>query len=672
MDLSLSQEHRVKVGEFQRKHHTAMVALVFTDLVDSVQLKSDLGLRGVRLIQRHHQIVRDLLALFADAEEIWTGGDSFFIAFVRPSEAVRFALLLQSRGRLFAAEVGRSILDRVGIHVGEVVVEAQEGSTKPKDLLGIQVDACNRVMSLAGGNQILTTRTVFDDARAVLKGEDIGGLSTLCWMNHGPYLLKGIEDPLEVCEVGEENKAVLKPPSDSEKAHRCVPPDGEPVLTWRPAVGQPMPGGEWVLKEKLGEGGFGEVWLGVHRLGTELRVFKFCFRAERARSLKRELTLSKVMEGRLGHHPNLVAIRDACLDAPPYYLATDFFESRDLRRWCEEQGGAKSVPLPVKVEIIAQVADAMEAAHEAGVLHRDVKPQNILVSGLADTRQVKVKLADFGVGHVMSEEALGGISKRGFSQTIPLAGTQIYIAPELLAGGRASPQSDIYSLGVVLYQFLRSDFARPLTSDWRKSVQDPILYQDLDRCFAEDPQERFAGAGEFAANLRILDLRRARFEERERVLKESARAREEAERRTALAKEEAHRREVRRAWGFGGGVCAALMALRLFLSQWHPNRQSLTDVQFIKQEEFDVNKNRSLNQPPLFVFPPRLDSNTSTNKSGPVKPKETSVSPLTDQMLLGPGVPLTLELGPRLPPATNLLDRLYPTAAPSVYQSTNR
>jgi serine/threonine-protein kinase len=87
--------------------------------------------------------------------------------------------------------------------------------------------------------------------------------------------IKAVEEPLEICEVGETSIAPLRPPLDSEKAHGHVSPDQEPVLGWRPALGQKVPGTQWVLEEKLGEGGFGEVWLGRHETLKERPVFKF-------------------------------------------------------------------------------------------------------------------------------------------------------------------------------------------------------------------------------------------------------------------------------------------------------------------------------------------------------------------------------------------------------------
>jgi eukaryotic-like serine/threonine-protein kinase len=150
--------------------------------------------------------------------------------------------------------------------------------------------------------------------------------------------------------------------------------DEEQILGWRPAVGQVIPNTRWVLEKKLGEGGFGEVWLERNSTTKERRVFKFCFQAERVRFLKRELTLFRVLKERAGDHPNIVAIRDVNLDQSPFYVEMDYVEGSDLRSWCEEHGGVKAIPLETRIEIVAQAADGLQAAHEAGIIHRDMKP----------------------------------------------------------------------------------------------------------------------------------------------------------------------------------------------------------------------------------------------------------------------------------------------------------
>ena len=134
-------ERRAKVEEFQRKHRAGLLTLLFTDIVDSTKLKQTYGDReSVIVIQRHHAALREILGHFSEGEEIETAGDSFFIVFTKPSDAVKFSLLVQARLRALTAEVGRPVFDRIGIHVGEVWIEEHE-------LYGLQVDTCARVQS---------------------------------------------------------------------------------------------------------------------------------------------------------------------------------------------------------------------------------------------------------------------------------------------------------------------------------------------------------------------------------------------------------------------------------------------------------------------------------------------------------------------------------------------
>jgi serine/threonine-protein kinase len=549
------------VAAFFQKHRTGLVTLVFTDLADSTALLHQLGDQaGATFLRRRRQILREVLHTLAEAEEIETAGDSFLLAFAKPSDAVRFALQSQARLRTFSVESKLPVQERMGIHLGEVVISEFETEVKAKDLYGIQLAACARVMSLAVGGQVLLTRGVFDNARQVLKGEDIPGVGALQWVSHGPYLLKGIEEPVEVCEVAEAGQSSFAAPKTSDKAQRQVGPEEEPVLGWRPAVGQVVPDTKWMLEQKLGEGGFGEVWMGRHQtLKTDQRVFKFCFRADRVRSLKREVTLFRLLKERTGEHPNIVRLYEVFFDQAPFYLEEEYVAGKDLKSWCEALGGAQKVPLETRLEMVAQAAEALQAAHDAGIIHRDVKPGNILVAADASRRvesetgsadatgnesaalsraqlRVVAKLTDFGIGQVISAEYLKGVTQAGFTQTMlgsgsSGSGTTMYLAPEIVAGMPATTRSDIFSLGVVLFQLLTGDFRKPLTTDWAKHVTDPLLREDLQQCFAGYPRDRFAGAEQLARSLRAWDKRKAERQKQEAELAEREAMRQRTRRR---------------------------------------------------------------------------------------------------------------------------------------------
>lgn len=508
-NLPASNKGEAKVEDFQRRHHVGLMTLLCAEVADAAKLREGtVTAASEALLLRHHAMFREMLGQFRGAEEIELSGDSFLVAFQKPSDAVRFALLFLENLRVLAHESSQAIADRIGIHTGEVTADEREGSAQSRELYRWQIAICSRVAALAERNRILLTRSAFDHARQALKRQDFDGAKTMSWANHGSYVLKDIEEPVEICEIAEVNPSALKPPRDSENARRHSSPGQELVLGWRPASGQCVPNTRWVLQNKIGQGAFGELWLGHdERLKHKRRAFKFCFREDRARSLKREATLFKLLREKVGEHPNIVGIHEVYFERPPYYLGMDYVEGKDLCAWWDLMGGTRNVPLAARLEIVAQVADALNAAHAAGVVHRDVKPSNILIeSKSAEPQDVRVRLTDFGIGQIVSDEVVKSLTMLGMAQPTMLPGagaqigTYIYMAPELLAGKPASPQSDIYSLGVVLYQLVLGDLSRPVTMDW--VLDDAQLREHLMRCFAGDPSERFATAGHLAHKLR--------------------------------------------------------------------------------------------------------------------------------------------------------------------------
>jgi len=402
-----------------------------------------------------------------------------------------------------------------------------------------------RVMALADGRQTLLTRSAFDLARQSAATERFEVSGRLRWLAHGPYRLKGVAEPVEIFEVGVSGFAPLIVPKSTAKARRAVSAEEELTLGWRPAPGLEIPRRpKWFLTEKLGEGGFGEVWLGHHGKTHDARVFKFCYQADRLRSLQREVTLFRLLKETLGSRSDIARILDWNFEKAPYFLESEYTEGGNLLEWTAERGGADAVPRAQRLELIAQIADALSAAHSVGILHKDVKPSNVLITN-GTSGNPQVRLTDFGIGVVTDR---GVLAERGITLfeltemvangTSSAGGTHLYMAPELVEGRTPTVQADIYALGVMLYQFLVGDFSRALASGWRRDLDDEILIEDIASMVDGHPDRRLRDAREVAERLRTLEERRALrdAERREREERDAERrALERAQRRRKIS-----------------------------------------------------------------------------------------------------------------------------------------
>lgn len=264
---------------------------------------------------------------------------------------------------------------------------------------------------------------------------------------------------------------------------------------------------QWRLVEPLGTGGHGEAWLARHDKTQETRVFKFA-RDERALpSLKREITLYRLLNDSLGERAAVVKILEWNLEEPPYFIESEHVVNGNLRTWADAQGGLRNVRIATRLELVAQIAEALAAAHSVGVLHKDLKPANVLIGVDGG-----VKLGDFGSGGVVDPQRLEalGITRLGFTRTMAetAAGTPLYLAPEVIAGQPFTVQADVYSLGVLLYQVVVGDLSKALAPGWELDVDDELVRQDIATSAAGNPIRRLAGAGELARRLRTVEIRR--------------------------------------------------------------------------------------------------------------------------------------------------------------------
>ncbi|WP_293368383.1 tetratricopeptide repeat protein [Nevskia sp.] len=269
----------------------------------------------------------------------------------------------------------------------------------------------------------------------------------------------------------------------------------------------------WQFRERLGGGGFGEVWLGQHAKTHERRVFKFAAAGTPTTALKREITLFRLLNDTLGPRDDITRILDWQLDDAPHFIELEYSPEGSLQQWAEAGGGLAQRPLDTRVRLVIEIADALAAIHSAGVLHKDLKPANVLIR-LASDETPHIRLTDFGSGRVLDAEKLDalGITRLGFTRTVvtdgTTSGTPLYLAPELLAGQPPSARADVYALGVVLYQMVVGDFRRPLAPGWEADIADELLREDIAAAAAGDPDKRLGDAAQLALRLRSLDLRR--------------------------------------------------------------------------------------------------------------------------------------------------------------------
>jgi len=233
-------------------------------------------------------------------------------------------------------------------------------------------------------------------------------------------------------------------------------------------AGDLVPGrDQWRLDRPLERSGSSEVWLAQNPKTREQRVFKFASDGVRLKALKREITVSRFLRESLGERAEFVRILEWNFETSPFFLESEY-AGPNLTEWAEAQGGLDKVPASVRLGMFIDIAEAVAAAHGIGILHKDLKPANILiVPGASGTWQIKI--ADFGSASLFDPSRLQalGITNLGFTQTAThdastLTGTLMYLAPEVLAGQSPSTSSDVYALGVILYQLLICDFRKPL------------------------------------------------------------------------------------------------------------------------------------------------------------------------------------------------------------------
>ncbi|MBI4662993.1 MAG: protein kinase [Verrucomicrobia bacterium] len=460
---------------------------------------------------RHAELVREILEQFEQGKELGRFENSLLILFPEPALAVRFSLKLQVAIRALADEAHQPIFEQEALLVVPAAAAEEPDSEPTASAYEGHVPACRSLAGLTKGNQILLTAPAFDHARCQLKKEELKEFGALLWLSHGLCQVPGIESPVEICEIREPGDGSTNPPAGLVKAGAEVPGQENIVLGWRPAPGATIPGTRNVLEGKLADGRFGEDWSGGDPSVKEKRMFQFCFRSDWVRMLKEKEAVFQSVKQKLGQQRNVLAVQAVSFDQPPFYICSELFEGKDLLSWAQGVGGAPAIPFATRLEIVAQAATGLQAAHEGKLLHLDLSPEHILVAGSGATlKDVQVKLTNFAVGHVGRTAQPTAPSPSSEAPAAPAGGTppvspaDLYKAPEVIAGNPPTAKSEVYSLGIILCQLILGNLSEPVAPERIKEILTGLKREGMLGLFAANPQERAEGAGRLAGDLRAV------------------------------------------------------------------------------------------------------------------------------------------------------------------------
>ena len=267
--------------------------------------------------------------------------------------------------------------------------------------------------------------------------------------------------------------------------------------------------GRYETAERLGSGGMSNVYKATDRILERTVAVKILAEHlsddERfvARFKREALAVAKLI------HPNIVQVYDTGIDGDRHFIVMEYAEGRSGAQILQRHG-----PLDAETtaEIGTQACAGLDYAHRRGIIHRDVKPGNLMVSGgPVGGGPLTVKLTDFGIARAVEQTRI--------TQVGSVIGTAAYLSPEQVRGEEATPATDVYALGVVLYQFLTgrlpyegSSLAELAVRQQNEKPLPPSTYNDevpgtlgaaVLRALEGDPARRYASASELASGLQL-------------------------------------------------------------------------------------------------------------------------------------------------------------------------
>jgi serine/threonine protein kinase len=208
--------------------------------------------------------------------------------------------------------------------------------------------------------------------------------------------------------------------------------------------------GRYTIERKLGQGAMGVVYLASDKLTRRRVALKVINPALINSASARERFLREGLIARDIRHKHVVAVYDVGEAEGQYYLTMEFLSGETLRNWLHRiiQAG-KDVAFEIAEKIIRNILEGLDAAHQAGVVHRDVKPENVMLTGNADTGDYSLKILDFGIARAIAGSAVQVVT------TSTSTGTALYMAPEQkTAADTVGPPADLYAVTAIFYELL--------------------------------------------------------------------------------------------------------------------------------------------------------------------------------------------------------------------------
>lgn len=263
--------------------------------------------------------------------------------------------------------------------------------------------------------------------------------------------------------------------------------------------------GRYEVVKELGRGAMGIVYLGKDpKINRQVAIKTLRFEddvdEEQAKSIKERFFREAESAGNLTH-PNIIRIFDAGEDQDVAYIAMELIEGHDLKRYCDKKN---LLPLKTVVDYVTEVAEALNYAHKQGVVHRDIKPPNIML-----LKDGTLRITDFGIARIQAASK---------TSTGAVLGTPAYMSPEQINGNKVDGRADIFSLGIMLFELLTGE--KPFAADSIAALLYRIANVDhpdprefnpkvpasllpiLNKALAKDPKDRYQHASEMAAELR--------------------------------------------------------------------------------------------------------------------------------------------------------------------------